>query len=58
MSLTTSSTLAIAASIVDTLDLEDEVVLELISEMFNLQEDLALENMVEEIIEEDIRQSV
>tara|TARA_Y100001938_G_C7870063_1_gene319836 strand:+ start:431 stop:595 length:165 start_codon:yes stop_codon:yes gene_type:complete len=38
--------------------LEDEDVLELISEMFNLQEDLALENMVEEIIEEDIRQSV
>ena len=38
--------------------LEDEDVLELISEMFNLQEDLALENIVEEIIEEDIRQSV
>ena len=38
--------------------LDDDDVLELISEMFNLQEDLALENMIEEIIEEDIRQSV
>ena len=38
--------------------LDDDDVLELISEMFNLQEDLALENMIEEIIEEDIKQSV